>query len=75
MINAIFQAISDIVTAFVQVLVSLFNGVTSIFYTPGTGNDPGQLTVVGTLMLIALATGLVIWAIYWIRSLIRVRKG
>ena len=75
MINALFTAISEIVTAFIGVLTSLFSGVTSIFYTPGTGSDPGQLTVVGTLMLIALSTGLVMWAIYFIRGLIRVRRG
>lgn len=75
MISAIFDAITSIVNAFVGVLTNLFTQVASVFYTPGTGNDPGQLTLVGTLMLIALSTGLVMWAIYWIKSLIRVRRG
>lgn len=75
MINAIFEAIGDIVEAFIGVLGNVFNGVASLIYTPGTGSDPGQLTVLGTLMLIALATGLVVWGFYFIRSLIRVRRG
>ena len=75
MISAIFDAISTIVTAFISLLVSLFTQVVSVFYTPGAGNDPGSLTLVGTLMLISLSTGLVMWGIWFIRSLIRVRKG
>lgn len=75
MVSAIFSAISEIVTDFISVLGSLFTGVAGLIYTPGEGNAAGQLTVLGTLMLIALATGLVLWGFYFIRSLIRVRKG
>lgn len=75
MVSAIFQAIGDIITEFVTVLGSLFSGVAGLIYTPGSGSDPGQLTVLGTLMLIALSTGLVLWGFYFIRSLIRVRRG
>lgn len=75
MVTAIFQAISDIVTQFITVLGSLFTGVAGLIYTPGSGSTPGELTVLGTLMLIALSTGLVLWGFYFIRSLIRVRRG
>lgn len=75
MISAIFDAISDIVEAFIGVLGSLFSGVAGLIYTPGEGGAAGQLTVLGTLMLIALGTGLVVWGFYFIRSLIRVRRG
>ena len=75
MVTAIFQAISDIVTEFITVLGSLFTGVAGLIYTPGSGSNPGELTVLGTLMLIALSTGLVLWGFYFIRSLIRVRRG
>lgn len=75
MVTAIFQAISDIVTQFITVLGSLFTGVAGLIYTPGSGSNPGELTVLGTLMLIALATGLVLWGFYFIRSLIRIRRG
>lgn len=75
MISAIFDGLVTIVTAFVTLLVSLFTQVASVFYTPGTGSDTGQLTLVGTLMLISIGTGLVMWGIYFIRSLIRIRRG
>lgn len=75
MVQAIFNVLAEIVQAFTTLLVSMFSSVVSIFYTPGTGNAAGELTIVGTLTLIALGTGLVMWAIYWIRSLIRVRRG
>ena len=73
MVGAIFQTIGEIITAFGTLLVSLFSSVVSIFYTAGSGNDPGSLKVVGVLGLIGLGTGLVIWAFKYIRSLIRVR--
>lgn len=70
MISQIFGQLSDIVKAFVSVVTDLFGSVVNIFYTPGAGETPGSLTVVGTLSLIALGTGLVIWAFYFIKRLI-----
>lgn len=75
MINGIFQALTDIATAFVTFLEGLFSNIVNLIWTPGSGSDPGSLTVLGTLLLIGLATGLVMWAFYFIRSLIRVRRG
>ena len=75
MVSSIFATLGDIVSAFASLLVDLFSSVVAIFYTAGSGSDPGQLTIVGTLMLIALATGLVIWAFNFIRRLIRVRTN
>ena len=73
MVGAIFDVIGEIISAFASLLVSLFGSVVSIFYTAGSGNDPGSLTVVGTLALVGLGTGLVIWGFHYLRSLIRVR--
>lgn len=70
MITQIFEQLSDIVAAFVKVVTDLFSSAVSIFYTAGQGEQPGSLTVVGTLSLIALGTGLVIWAFYFIKRLI-----
>lgn len=75
MVSSIFTTISEIIQAFVTCLGSLFTGVAGLIYTPGSGSDAGQLTVLGTLLLIALATGLVMWGFYFVRSLIRVRRG
>lgn len=75
MINAIFDALSTIAQAFITLLTSIFSNIGTLIYTPGSGSDPGQLTTLGTLLLIALGTGLVMWAFYFIRNLIRVRKN
>ena len=73
MVGSIFQVLGQIIAAFINLLVSLFESVVSIFYTAGSGSDPGSLTMVGTLALVGLGTGLVIWAFHYIRNLIRVR--
>lgn len=74
MVSAIFNEISTIVSSFVTLLTSLFGSVVEIFYTPGASGGAGSLTVVGTLSLIGLGTGLVIWAFNFVRRLIRVRN-
>lgn len=75
MISSIFTELTAIINAFVTMLVSLFEKVVDIFYTaPTGGTGTGSLTVVGTLALISLGTGLVIWAFHYVKSLIRVRN-
>lgn len=74
MIGSIFSTLSTIVQEFAQMLVSMFGAVVGIFYTAPSGSDTvGQLTVVGTLTLIALGSALVIWGMKFIRGLIRLR--
>lgn len=73
MISAIFTEMTTIATAFVSFLTSLFTSVVGVIWTPGVGENPGSLTVLGTLFLVSIVTGLVIWALYFIRNLIRVR--
>lgn len=74
MIDQIFSVLGSIAQGFASLLVDLFGAVVSIFYTAPTGSETvGSLTVVGTLALIGIGTGLVIWAFRFIRSLIRVR--
>lgn len=74
-VQAIFEALSSIVTSFVTMLTGLFQNVVNLIWTPGSGGESGSLTVLGVFMLIGLATGLVLWAFYFIRSLIRIRRG
>ncbi len=74
MVDQIFSVLGSIAQGFASLLVDLFGAVVSIFYTAPTGSETvGSLTVVGTLALIGIGTGLVIWAFRFIRSLIRVR--
>jgi len=68
-IESIFGALTNIVSQFTTMLTSLFTNVVALVYNSSTG----ELTVVGTLLLVGLATGLVIWAFNFIRRLIRVR--
>lgn len=75
LINQLFEALASIVDGFVTMLVSLFNSVVDIFYTAGADGGAGELTIVGTLMLIGLGTGLVIWAFRYVRRLIQVRTN
>lgn len=74
MVSQIFEVLGEIAQGFAALLVDLFSAVVSIFYTAPTGTETvGSLTVVGTLALIAVGTGLVIWAFNFIRRLIRIR--
>lgn len=72
MISEIFQTIGEAITAFAQALASGVTSITSMFYTPGSGSDPGSMTFLGTLLLIAAGVGIVYWAFYLIRNLLRV---
>ena len=71
MISDIFQAVSDAVTAFAGALADSITSVTSMFYTPANGTNPGSLTVLGTLILIVVGVGLVYWAFRLIKGLLR----
>lgn len=75
MIANIFTELQTIATAFISFLVNIFTAVVDIIWTAGTDGGSGSFTIVGQLMLMGLATGLVMWALYFIRSLIRVRRG
>jgi len=76
MVEQIFTVLGDIVQGFSGLVVSMFQAVVGIFYTAPSGTETtGSLTIVGTLSLMALGTGLVIWAIGFIRRLIRVRTS
>lgn len=78
MVEQIFSVLGQIATGFAGLVVDLFNAVVAIFWTaPAEGATGaaanGTLTIVGTLALIAVGTGLVIWAFNFIRRLIRIR--
>lgn len=73
MIAAFFEELGSIASSFVTFLTGLFQSVVALFWTPGTGSDPGQLTVLGTFVLIGIATGLVMWAFYFIKNMIRIK--
>lgn len=69
MINAIFQAVSDTVTAFAGSVGSAITSVTSMFITESSGTY--SLTMLGTLLLIAVGVGLVFWGFRLIKGLVK----
>ena len=74
MVSQIFSVLGEIAQGFASLVVDLFSAVVTIFYTAPTGSETtGSLTIVGTLALIGVGTGLVIWAFNFIRRLIRIR--
>lgn len=69
-VTGIFDTLGQIATEFGSFLASLFEGVVQLFWTEGAGSEPGQLTFLGVVMLLSLATGLFIWAFGYLRRLI-----
>lgn len=69
MIADIFEAVGEAITAFATCVASGVSSVVNMFYVP-TGENAG-LTVLGTLLLIAVGAGLVFWAFRLIKGLIK----
>lgn len=69
MLAQIFQTIADVVAEYTTVIQSVFEGLVEIFYNSTTS----QLTLLGTLALIAVGVGIVAWAFGLVRSLFRMR--
>ena len=69
MIDALTSTLSTIVENSGTVLGKVFNGVTSIFYTQAAEGQ-GQLTFLGSILLISVGASLVYWGFKLITSLI-----
>lgn len=69
MISAIFQAVTDAVTSFATSVGSAITSVTSMFITESSGTY--SLTMLGTLLLIAVGVGLVFWGFRLIKGLVK----
>lgn len=70
MIEAIMSTLSSVVESFGGVLGKVFNGITSIFYTPGASGAAGELTFLGVILLVGVGASLVYWGFKLIQSLI-----
>lgn len=68
MVSAIFQALTDALTAFISTLGSGITAMTALFYNSETG-----LSVLGTLCVIVVAVSLTYWLFRLIIGLIRMR--
>jgi hypothetical protein len=67
MIAEIFDTIATVVAEYTTVLLSVFEGLVGIFYADA------ELTLLGTLALIAVGVGIVAWAFGLVKSLFRMR--
>lgn len=68
MINAIFTAVGQAITGFTTQLGSAVSGINSMFYDATDG-----LTLLGSLLCLAMGIGLVYWAFRLIKSLIKTK--
>jgi hypothetical protein len=69
MVAEIFDTILDVVTEYITILQGLFEGLVEIFYD----SVGAELTLLGTLALIAVGVGIVAWAFGLVKSLFRMR--
>lgn len=70
MVETILSTIADVATQFGAVLTGVVQSAAALFYTPGAEGANGELTFVGVLLIIAVGSGLLFWAINLIRGLI-----
>ncbi len=73
MVTDIFTSLTEIGEKFGGFLSGIFSSIGAVFYTPGTGSDPGSLTIVGIFSLIALVGGFALWALRWLMSLLKLK--
>lgn len=73
MISTIFETITQAISAFAGSLTSAVTSVAALFYTPGAEGAAGQMTFLGTLVLIGVGVGVVYWVFRLIRGLIAQR--
>lgn len=71
LITAMFEVIASAITNFITALTSAISGVTSLFYVEPVGENPGHMTFLGVLLLVAAGLGIVYWAFRLIRGLVR----
>lgn len=67
MVASIFQTIGEVITQYVTSISSMFNSLVTIFYN----STDNQLTLLGTLLLIGVGVGIVVWGFNLIKNLIR----
>lgn len=71
MLAAWLQGLGAGVSGFIGFLQSMLTSVVSLFYTAGTGSDPGTLTDFGVLAAAALGIGFIFMGLRWITKLLK----
>lgn len=65
MVNAIFEGITNSVVGIFDIILLAFNSAANVFYD----STAGDLTLVGTLLLLSTGIGMAYAALRWIKSL------
>lgn len=65
MVADIFSTIGDVIAGYVDAISQMFESLVAIFYQADTG-----LTLIGTLLLLAVGIGIVIWGFNMVVNLI-----
>lgn len=68
--STIVSSFADIAKAVGDLLVSLFSSISTVFYTPASGDTAGSLTFIGVMAIVVLCVGLAILVLNWVRELI-----
>ena len=67
MIGSIFQAIGQVITQFANSIASVFQSIAGMFFD----STDNELTLLGTLLIIAAGVGIVYWGFRIIYNLVR----
>lgn len=66
MVGSIFSTIAEVISEYVSAITEMFNGLIAIFFNAETNT----LTLLGTLLLLAVGIGIVVWGFNMIVNLI-----
>lgn len=65
MVGDIFTTIGEVIAGYIEAISSMFNSLIAIFYSA-----EGGLTLIGTLLLLAVGIGIVVWGFNMVVNLI-----
>lgn len=74
MITEIFETLGNIINGVISAFVKVFEGISAVFYTPGVGESPGSLTIIGVLALLGLGFALARWGFNLVLRLIKMGR-
>lgn len=66
MVGSIFDTITEVLTEYIGAISGMFESLVAIFYN----SETNTLTLFGTLFLIAVGIGIVVWGFNLVRNLI-----
>jgi hypothetical protein len=65
------EAVTSVLTGITGWFTSVFSAIGAILYTPGVGEAPGSLTVIGWIMAVIVGLSVVGFGIKFVMSLVK----